>query len=1074
MLRFFGKIFSKKICNIPDTTKPIRLFSIFTALLFIKPFPHRMLRHITFFALTCAFPAFLAAQAPSLGGVVNRYAAVSAIDTCSGRLAVSDTAGFAKGDAILLVQMQGADIFSGNNLLYGILQATNFVGRHERATVDSVAAGAIFVQKRLVYAYNIGGRLQVVRIARFADATVADTLRAKPWDGSSGGVIALELSGNLALNAPIVASGAGFRGAAGYVGPGNDCNFLFPELGFVYGLGNWRGARKGEGIAAEQAGNELGRGPQANGGGGGNDHNAGGGGGGHLQQGGDGGNNDEPSLFGCDGYYPGIGGYGIALSNNRLFLGGGGGAGHANNSTATRGGNGGGIVYLQANSITGTQPTIYSRGGNAPASQGDGAGGGGAGGSVWLQCANPSPALLVDVRGGNGGSAGNNGANRCFGPGGGGSGGRVLSNIPTLATQLNGGLNGLTLNSSNACNNQPNGAEPGEAGSSEGLAPIPQGTQDYLIPKILQAPLPDTLCPGQDAAFGVTASDGNWQYQWQRDDGSGWADLPNTAPFVGTNADSLRISPVQSAQAGWRFRCRVIRPGCYETISAPAGIVLLDSPAASFIWTAQSIDNVAFTGSIANADGLFWDFGDGSPTLPGQPAPTHQFPGEGSYPVTLTVWNGCDTVSSTQTINLFFPPQAAFTVDAATLLGCGQATVQFSNNSSANSSGFLWLFPGGSPSSSNAASPSVTYSFSGNYTATLIAQNAAGNDTIGQQIVVQVIPLPVAAFGFSTLSNDGSVAFSYLGSAGDSFRWDFGDGSPTLPGQPAPTHQFPGEGSYPVTLTVWNGCDTVSVTQTVNLFFLPQAAFTVDAATLLGCEQATVQFSNSSSANSSGFLWLFPGGSPSSSNAAAPSVTYSNSGNYTATLIAQNAAGNDTIGQQIAVQVFDFPTADFNFATFAGGVVQFSDASLNGSNLTWDFGDGSPQVSAQANVSHQFAESGTYTITLIASNACGASIYQQNISVVVQGLGSTNPAEPNGILLYPNPVRDRLTVKTQSPGAQIREAVLFPNDGKTLLGSASVPASETTLDLSQLPAGSYLLQVRWDGGFAARWIIKAP
>ena len=85
---------------------------------------------------------------------------------------------------------------------------------------------------------------------------------------------------------------------------------------------DWRGAFKGEGIVIGNSAQYSGKGARATGGGGGNDHNSGGGGGGHATAGGQGGENDEPSLFGCSGENPGLGGKAIAdFQGYRLFFG---------------------------------------------------------------------------------------------------------------------------------------------------------------------------------------------------------------------------------------------------------------------------------------------------------------------------------------------------------------------------------------------------------------------------------------------------------------------------------------------------------------------------------------------------------------------------------------------------------------------------------------------------------------------------------------------------------------------------------------------------------------------------------
>ena len=114
--------------------------------------------------------------AQTISGIVNRYTAVTAIDTCLGRLQVADTSGFQKGDAILLIQMQGAAISAGNNSSFGNIQSMGAAGRYERAILDSVGPGALFLQRQLVNTYAITGKVQVVRIAQYQHITVSDTL----------------------------------------------------------------------------------------------------------------------------------------------------------------------------------------------------------------------------------------------------------------------------------------------------------------------------------------------------------------------------------------------------------------------------------------------------------------------------------------------------------------------------------------------------------------------------------------------------------------------------------------------------------------------------------------------------------------------------------------------------------------------------------------------------------------------------------------------------------------------------------------------------------------------------------
>ncbi|MCX6296053.1 MAG: M43 family zinc metalloprotease [Bacteroidetes bacterium] len=73
---------------------------------------------------------------------------------------------------------------------------------------------------------------------------------------------------------------------------------------------------------------------------------------------------------------------------------------------------------------------------------------------------------------------------------------------------------------------------------------------------------------------------------------------------------------------------------------------------------------------------------------------------------------------------------------------CPGSTVTFTKNvlnvSSGTTTTYAWSFPGGSPATSTAASPTVTYSTPGSYDVTLTATNAGGTGTITKNLFVHV------------------------------------------------------------------------------------------------------------------------------------------------------------------------------------------------------------------------------------------------------------------------------------------------------------------------------------------------
>lgn len=427
-----------------------------------------MMQRITATLLLMVLGAFGLFGQTMISGVINDYQSI--LEICGpSTLRLSDVSAYAANDRIMIWQGSGATINTSNSAAFGDITDTAQVGYYEVNTVCSVSGDTLQLQYDLLHTYDASAALQAIRVPVYQNAEVVGTLTATPWDGSIGGVIALEVTGTLTLSANIDASGNGYEGGQ-YVQLSSSCNFMTNATDYYYAAGYWEGQAKGEGIAATVSSREWGRGPQGNGGGGGNDHNSGGGGGGHFGMGGQGGQNQEPGSFNCDGDYPGLGGNVLQANQQRLYFGGGGGAGHGNNNdpgSISDGGNGGGIIYLQAAILQGNGYALLASGTDGGNASNDGAGGGGAGGSILLDVGSLSGGLTLNVLGGDGGDANNDGANRCFGPGGGGGGGIIytVNGFGGMTTQLTGGIAGQTINTSAGCSGSL-GATNGGAGSA--------------------------------------------------------------------------------------------------------------------------------------------------------------------------------------------------------------------------------------------------------------------------------------------------------------------------------------------------------------------------------------------------------------------------------------------------------------------------------------------------------------------------------------------------------------------------------------------------------------------------------
>ncbi len=390
-----------------------------------------------------------------LSGIVNTYVKVIAVDYACNKITVNDITGFSAGDKVLLIQMQGATIDQTNSINFGNITAINDAGNYEFAFIDHFIGNDVYFQQTLLKTYTPSGSVQMISVPQYGNITVTGELHAQPWNGNTGGVIVLECSGTLTLNANIDASEEGFRGGDKSLN-GGDC-FTSSNATHYYAYPTVQAGKKGEGICAYILGRESGRAKNSIGGGGGNSHNTGGGGGGNYGTGGRGGDKKNtgcggaPSPFGYGALGLGNTFYNTAL--NKIFMGGGGGGGQANNFLSYDAGAGGGIVIIKTSVLNSNGYLIKSNGGSvrsyytSPAGDnGDGNSGGGAGGTILLEVLNYTQATITETYGGKGGDTGY--LNFDFGPGGGGGGGVVWmapsGTAGLVATNVSGGNAGIS------------------------------------------------------------------------------------------------------------------------------------------------------------------------------------------------------------------------------------------------------------------------------------------------------------------------------------------------------------------------------------------------------------------------------------------------------------------------------------------------------------------------------------------------------------------------------------------------------------------------------------------------------
>lgn len=454
-------------------------------------------------AILVALPNNSDAQ-QNISGVVNQYVQVTDVLPCDSLLIVGNPANFVAGDKVLIIQMKGAQIKTDNDDTFGTFTNMNWAGCAEFLKITRIDGDKFYFGSKLVHKYDPAGNVQLVKVAVYQSAKVTGDVLARPWNGSIGGVIAIEVAEDLTLNANITANGQGFRGGVVSI-PISKCNVTTQMSSWTFG----HAGAKGEGIVSLPVPYQpAGRGALGNGGGGGNGNNGGGAGGGNGGEGGDGGSANKQ----CSVPYKVGGRPGKAVDSlvqkQRFYMGGGGGGGHQNDTLGSSGGNGGGIVFVFAKTIISNEFIISADGESVTEdADWDGAGGGGAGGTIFIDARNVTGNLNVSARGGNGGDIIHQ--FNAHGPGGGGGGGVIVFKQPTsnVIASVAPGTNGIHTNPTNEVYLEAWDATPGQPGAIFNWF-------NWKTPAdlILTAWGGGPICPGESQE--LRASDGYMLYEW--------------------------------------------------------------------------------------------------------------------------------------------------------------------------------------------------------------------------------------------------------------------------------------------------------------------------------------------------------------------------------------------------------------------------------------------------------------------------------------------------------------------------------------------------------------------------------
>ncbi|HLF47405.1 MAG TPA: PKD domain-containing protein [Chitinophagaceae bacterium] len=344
--------------------------------------------------------------------------------------------------------------------------------------------------------------------------------------------------------------------------------------------------------------------------------------------------------------------------------------------------------------------------------------------------------------------------------------------------------------------------------------------------------------------------------------------------------------------------------------------------------------------------------------------------------------------------------------------GCVPLTVDFIDTV-ANAVTYYWNFGDASPVLvTNVPNSSHTYNLAGLYKVMLIAEDSTTcnirdtayiNIRVGDLIAsIDFNPVKLAScdslkYRFDNLS----VAPVTKPFTNQSFRWEFGDGSPSIITGTAPVfHSYASPGSYIVKLYLRDTsyCNYLdSVVKTISIAPQVKAQFTTPPS---GCVPYTAAFTNTSIAGQT-FIWDF--GDGTSSTSTNPSHLYTIAGTYTITLIANDPnTCNLTDTTRVTINVYNNPVSNFSFAPDPPventGITFTNLASADAIRFKWLFGDGdSLLTTSRTPITHLYNTTGTFDACLVATNAAGCSdtYCQQVKTIILPAVDVPNAFTPN-------------------------------------------------------------------------------
>ncbi len=348
-----------------------------------------------------------------------------------------------------------------------------------------------------------------------------------------------------------------------------------------------------------------------------------------------------------------------------------------------------------------------------------------------------------------------------------------------------------------------------------------------------------------------------------------------------------------------------------------------------------------------------------------------------------------------------FPPVANFSGTPTSV--CAGSTVAFTDLSTNSPASWAWSFSGGTPTTSTAQNPTVTYNTPGTYDVSLTVTNANGNDAEIKTGYITVnaasaVSVSIAANPSGAICTGNSVTFTATptnGGTTPSYQWKLNSGNVGTGGTTYTSTTLANGDAVTCVLTSNIACPTgnpaTSNTITMSVNTVPAQPGTISGSTTpcVGSSQ-TYSVTNVSGVT---YTWALPTGWTGTSTTNSITVTVgTGSGNISVT--PSNSCGNGT-ARTLAVTVNNVPaqpgTISGSTTPCVGSSQIYSVTNVGGVTYAWTLPTGWTGTSATNSITVTVG-TGTGDITVTPSNTCGAGT-ARTLAVTVTNV----PAQPSTI-----------------------------------------------------------------------------